>query len=117
MHEVKVNKNDLLSKLIDNREQHIQDYNDAVKGYKHAASNALLERWDNIQKRDKVVDLTFNLPRPKLYKTEYDRVIEMVKMSVDNELVLSTQEFAQFVMDDWNWKQTFTTTNAFYAGS
>lgn len=115
MHEVKVHKTDLLQKLESNRKAHIEAYEEAVTGYKKLAQERVGDALSALRAGEDV-DLNFNLPKPKSYEKEYDRVIEMVKMSVETELELSAQEFAQFVMDDWGWKQTFAATTMMYTG-
>lgn len=115
MHEVKVKKQELLEALVKNRNVHIEDYWDAMEGYTNAAETLLKERLQKVREKF-AVDLKFNIPKPVSYEKEYDRIISMVKMSVEDELTLSSQEFAQFVMDDWGWKGAFTATNAFYNG-
>lgn len=115
MHQVKVRRLELLQRLQENRETHIAEYEEASKGYHEEAIKRVSKVLDSL-KAGLETDLSFSLPKPKSYEKEYDRVIEMVKMSVESELELSSQEFAQFVMDDWGWKQSFTNTNSLYSG-
>jgi hypothetical protein len=35
-------------------------------------------------------------------------------METREEIELTEQEFAQYVMDDWSWKGQFTATNSAY---
>ena len=56
----------------------------------------------------------FKLDAPINQIKEYDRAIKMLEMSVDNDITLSEQEFAEYVLDDWHWKNQFTLTNSAY---
>lgn len=47
---------------------------------------------------------------PEDHTDEYDQLLEMLAMSVDDEVELTAQEFAQYVRDDWSWKHQFTRT-------
>ena len=43
-----------------------------------------------------------------------DRRIQMLEMDIDPNVILSEQEFAQYVQDDWGWRKQWTTTNSVY---
>lgn len=45
---------------------------------------------------------------------DYDRVIMMAHMSVEDTITLSEDEFAMYVMDQWRWKQDFADTTLCY---
>ncbi len=40
----------------------------------------------------------------------------MLDMSVDDIIVISADDFAMYVMDDWRWKDAFTASNSRYLG-
>jgi exonuclease VII small subunit len=130
MREVKVNKNELLAKVKVNLEKHLQEYGEAVEGYKTEARALLSQRRKEVVKAiDKKmseldseavplsldVNLSFHLPVPESHEKDYRQVILMTEMSVDDTLVLKSDEFAYFVMDDWDWKESFLATSARYA--
>ncbi|MBA2774756.1 MAG: hypothetical protein H0U36_12045, partial [Nocardioidaceae bacterium] len=45
---------------------------------------------------------------------DYDRVLTMAEMSVEDVIELTADDFAMYVMDQWHWKQTCTETTGFY---
>jgi hypothetical protein len=45
---------------------------------------------------------------------DYDRVIRMLEMTVDEIITIGAVEFQQYVMDDWTWKEQFTASNSAY---
>jgi hypothetical protein len=129
MREVKVNKNDLLEKVKANLEKHLREYGEAVEGYKTEAKALLTQRKKEVVKAldskineldseavrlDLPVNLSFHLPVPESHEKDYRQVILMTEMSVDDTLTLKSDEFACFVMDDWDWKENFSVTNARY---
>ncbi len=124
MRDVKVSKNTLLSKVITNREKHIAAYDEAIAGYKEAALLAIedavgkLRRSIDDLKLGEVITLAavrFSLPVPENHEKDYDQVIAMLEMSVDDVLTIKSDEFACFVMDDWDWKEVFAATNKSYS--
>lgn len=124
MREVEVRKVDLLTVLKKNREQHVKDYLEACAGYKEAAlakiedvSSELKARIGRLKDGQVIalVALQFNLEVPKSFEKAYDQAIVMLEMSVDDTVTLEESEFAQYVMDDWEWKEQFTMSNRRYS--
>lgn len=129
MRTVKVKKGELLEKVEANLVSHVKEYEEAVEGYKEEATKLVRDRKKEVNKElDKLVErisagsfdlclpvnLAFPLKTPTSHAKDYKQVIEMLKMSVEEEINLSSDEFACYVMDDWNWKQDFVTTNMAY---
>lgn len=123
MRKVKVNKDELLVALKENREKHIREYQESVDGYKdmaieeiNRAMNRLKQRVEELRAGEvmRLHAVGFDLEVPKNHQKDYDQVIKMVEMSVENELELSSDEFACYVMDDWEWKPDFERTSMSY---
>ncbi len=114
MDKVTVRKTDLLAALRENREAHRDIFNEACEGYQAEAIRLLEEHLQRIRqgKREQVYVV---LPVPADHTKDYDRVIRMVEMSVDDEIDLEANDFASYVMDDWRWKREFLTSNATYS--
>lgn len=116
---VNVKRVDLLEKLKINRDKHATDYVLAYEGYKIEVEK-LLEA-----EIAKVVNGTFDYSKglelnedpPTNYTSEYDNVIAMMEMSVDETINLDSSSFQQYVLDNWSWKQTFSGTVAKYASN
>jgi hypothetical protein len=113
---VKVNKADLLEALRVNREAHEGIYQEALEGYKETALAQLQKHLADVQ-RGAMKVISIMLPAPENHTRDYDRVIKMVEMSVDDELELDQTEFAQYVMDDWHWKRQFLASNSSYSAT
>lgn len=124
MRNVRVKKEDLLGKIKANRESHIREYKEACAGYKDAALAKIDEVFDELKdrianlKEGHVIELVavhFGLEVPVSYESHYDRAIGMLEMSLDTEVEITSEEYQQYVMDDWQWKESFTTTAASYS--
>ena len=126
MRDVKVKVSELKEKICFNRQKHIEEFNEAVDGYNdsvraeiHAAIVMLRERIDELDEidADKMIRLSnirFDLEVPFNHEKDYDQVIEMLKMTVDTEVILKADEFACYVMDDWSWKKDFLAVSQCY---
>lgn len=124
MREVKVNRKDLLVKIRENRTKHVAEFKDAVAGYKDAALKAIDEAVVKLRRsveelktgeRLAIGAVHFNLTVPVNHAKDYDQVIAMLDMSIDDTLTIKSDEFACYVMDDWGWKADFEVTKAMYS--
>lgn len=116
MKSVKVSKVDLLVALRDNRSGHRAIFEEALEGYKDTVLGLLSQHVKDV-KAGKVKMIQVFLPEPEDHTKDYDRVIRMVEMSLEDELELDQSEFRQYVMDDWSWKNQFLTSNSTYSGT
>lgn len=116
MRDVKVRRKELLEKIKDNKEKHIKEYEEAVRGYKQAALNEIQKGMDKLRKQVENLEggemirlaaVSFSLPYPESHEKDYNQVIAMLEMSVDEELTIKSDEFACYVMDDWDWMPLF----------
>lgn len=123
MREVKLKRDDLLTKLKENREKHVAEYRVALAGYRAQAITAVHRTCDNLMAKLNQLQLgdavplppiTFDLELPENHERDYDQVITMVAMSVDDVLTLRSDEFACYVMDRWDWKDRFRITSTKY---
>jgi hypothetical protein len=116
MSTVTVKKDELLATVRANRETHRTIFLEAVQGFRAKAIEMLDERLkDAVAGRR--IDISIHLPRPVDQTRDYDKVIKMLEMSVDDEIELTQNEFTQYVMDDWSWKKQFSAVNKTYTVS
>lgn len=116
MQAVKVKKSELLDILRKNREEHRETFLEALDGYHKAAMKALADRVQEAKDNQRI-SLTFHLEQPTDQTKEYDRIIKMLEMSVDDEVELTQKEFANYVMDDWSWMHQWLASNSRYSES
>lgn len=114
MHSIKAKKEDVLATIRTNREAHQAIYEEAVAGYKELAKEQLKKHLKDVD-RGAMQTINFLLPAPVNHVKDYDRVIKMLEMEVADEVSLDNALFAQYIMDDWAWKQQFLTSNSSYS--
>ena len=113
MKSVNVKTEWLLEKVKENRENHRAAFEEAFEGYRQAAIKALETNLE-LFKQGKRTQLRWNESAPEDHTKDYDRTIEMLEASVDSEVELASDEFANFVQDDWHWMQNWTVANTKY---
>jgi hypothetical protein len=115
---VNVNKSELISKLKNNLKQHKEDYKEAVAGYKIKVEADFAKALENAKKHtaEQLVEmsLSINCFPPGSHENEYNEIIMMLEMSVDEVIQLDGQSFRQYVMNEWSWSKAFTATANMY---
>ncbi|MHB8098029.1 MAG: hypothetical protein ACYDD5_00380 [Sulfuricurvum sp.] len=111
---VKVNKNDLISKLEENREIHITEFNELKVDYMEAFTKQLKEMTKSVKNGNFNTTTDFTMVKPTSYLKTYDEVIGMLKMSIEDTFEITQDEYRQYVLNDWNWSRSFAITKASY---
>jgi hypothetical protein len=116
MNSVKINRTDLLAIVRTNKEKHVREFDQAVEDYKNAVikiaeENFALAKTGDL---DEIVKIKPVPNKPNSYETSYTRAIRMLELSVDNEIELETHDFDQLVLDEWQWKASFSIMNSTY---
>lgn len=116
METVTVRRSELLDALRTNREAHAGIVAEAIEGYQAECERLLLEHLAAVRsgRRKRIY---VDLPEPVDQTRDYDRTIRMAEMSIDDAIELTLREFAQYVMDDWSWKQAFLASNSTYSAT
>ena len=96
--EVTINKASLIAKIEENRDSHVKEYELAIVAYKKEAEKQLRKLTKDL--RDGELNLQLKLISPINRKEEYDKVIEMFKWEISENVVLSQKEFNEYVHDD-----------------
>ena len=68
-------------------------------------------------KDGKKINTIIHLIQPKDHTDDYDRVIGMLKMSVDNEIIVDDSDYRKFILDQWDWSRQFSSSSASYSAS
>jgi hypothetical protein len=113
---VLLNKTELLEKVAVNYTKHRAKFEEAMAGYKTKAIKLLEEHIQRI-KDNAPEKVSVQLPMPQDHSADYERIIGMLEWSKDEELELSKEEFATYVLDQWGWQEGFAQTHAMYSGS
>jgi len=116
MEEVKVKVSDLLIKLRENRETHRKTFEIAIDGYRNMVIEQL-EKSIADAKANKEIRTSLGLIAPHDHTSDYDMAIKMLEMCVDNEIIITDDEFRNFVMDEWSWSKQFLSSSTSYSTS
>jgi hypothetical protein len=114
--ELSIPRQKLLDVLVANRMQHRLIFEEALEGYREEAVRQLQDHIDRIRDGN-LIRVMVSLPMPEDHTDDYDRVIGLIDMSEDAKVVLSDDEYASYVQDDWSWKRAFLTSNAYYSST
>ncbi len=112
---IKVRVEDLLIKLVANRKQHVEDYEEAVEAYRKESINQMKARVELLETATNPEKfLKFNLNCPVTYQKIYDRVIKMLKMTSDDVVEINGTQFAEWTEDEWGWSESFLNNTLSY---
>lgn len=113
MRTVTVKRDELLRIVKGNRERHREIFLRAQEEFRKRAVEELEKRLADA--RDgKHFDQHLGMVEPIDRTQDYDRVISMLEMSVDEQIDLTQEEYASYVMDDWSWKRQWIASNSEY---
>lgn len=114
MKDVTVPKAELRTVVQKNRDAHLGIFEEAVDGYREQVLVSLQNHINEVR-QGRVKHVLINFPYPEDHTRDYDRVLTMLDMSIEDEIVLDETDFAMYVMDDWGWKRQFLVANAAYS--
>lgn len=109
--ETVVKREELLVILDKNRSAHRAEFEKAIGEYREACIMEL-ERWLERAKKGVHFAAYTKLQLPQDHTKDYDRVIQMVQMHQEPTIRLDEQTFANYVRDEWSWKDQFYTAGA-----
>ena len=119
MKSVRIEKEKLLVILKKNKIAHEAEYERAFEGYISECRKELEKQLENLSSLTKSgVDLKalYELQEPKMYSEKYRAAIMMLELSADDTVELDAHTFSCYVMDEWDWKDTFLASNRKYLG-
>ena len=113
---VTIEKNNLLSAIRANREKHVKEFEETHAGYRVALVEELTKKLAEA-KEGKRVGQHIEAAEPASHVKDYDRVIRMIEMSTAAEIIITEQQFSQYVLDEWGWQAAFKAMSARYSGT
>lgn len=114
MKNVKLPVVELLEAIRANREVHRKIFVESQEGYRKAVIAELDKRLREARDGKRIQRFTY-MTEPSDHTRDYDRVITMLEMCTEENVELGDQEFGQYVMDQWDWKQQFLHANSAYS--
>ena len=113
MNTIFIDKAKLLVKLKENRERHREKFLKAQEGYRAEVIEQLDKALKDTREGRKICT-HFRLEAPQDQTPDYDRAIEMLDWSLDDKIELTSDDFRQYVRDEWHWKRDWGVSNAMY---
>jgi enoyl reductase-like protein len=109
---IKVNKQQLIDKIKENKAAHIEAYNKAVIAYKEEALKQLTELTTKANNGD--LQLRLNLTTPINNSENYDKIVEMFTWEVEETVELEQKEFTEYVQDETDFAIMAKLSNTAY---
>lgn len=114
MNPVRVKRVELINKLKSNRERHHALFIEAQDGFRITVIEEL-EKSLKAAREGGEIRTSIPLQQPQDYTENYDNLIAMLTMSVDDEIPLSFEDFQAYVLDKWHWAVQAHFLNSTYA--
>ena len=96
--------------------EHQKIFEEAATGYKKTMIEHL-EKKLAAAKKGKRVQHTIQLVQPVSRLNDYERILQMLDMSTQDVITIGERQFAQYVRDEWDWKQDFLASNSVYSST
>lgn len=140
--EVKVSRKEVLEIVKQNKQKHDKILADAIEGYWLDAEKTLkthkADRLKELKKQyqknvkdfkkqvNKDLDLVAKRKKdgpfvhlhkayPEDHSNDYNSVIRKLELCVEDTVELDSNEFEQYIRNQWAWRNSFITTNSFYS--
>jgi hypothetical protein len=118
MKAITVDKKSALEIVKKNYAEHRNIFIEACEGYKKKATELLEQRLKEIKNSNgRPPQVFIQLQEPSDHSRDYERIIKMFEMSIDDTIELDEHAFAQYIMDDWSWKRQFMFSNSAYSAT
>ena len=104
---------ELKAKLEQNRGRHRKAFEKALVDYRDFAIRQLDEQIERLKKGGNAA-VYVNVQAPEDHTDDYDRVLAMRGMTVDDVMQIEESLFQCYVMDQWEWNEQFVATNSSY---
>jgi hypothetical protein len=114
MYSINVEVVNLLAKLKENREKHIDEYNNTMKLYRNVAIIKLQDAL-TAAKSDGEFNPNVDLKKPVSYEKEYNKAIAMLEATSDATVSITDDEFDNYYLDNWSWKHSFSSSSSSYS--
>ena len=107
---VTVERQRLLTALTEGRARHLREYEEAMADYCKAVEKFLTDALRRVKIDCDFDDVVCRFQKPDCFVKEYERIIEMVKFSVDDKFTIDGDAFRAYFMGEWVWRQNFELT-------
>lgn len=115
MDTIRVNKAEVIERLRDNRNQHENTYHEAMAGWRAQGAAKLRELAAELDAGGSPGALYLKLERPENHTEDYDIVLGMLELSVEDEIEMTLANYRNYILDMWHWSEKFRTTASAYS--
>jgi len=112
---IRVNKQQLIDKIKENKKNHVEEYAKAVIAYKEEALRQLAELTEKVNNGE--LGVALNLITPIDNSVNYDKIVEMFEWEVDEVVELEQSEFLEYVQDETEFARSAKFSNMMYVDS
>lgn len=112
---IKILKADLITKIKENKKNHIKEYEKAVVAYREEALRQLRTQLERVE--EGAVDAKLDLMTPVNNSDNYDKILEMFEWEVQEVVELEQDEFQEYVQDTTDFAVTARMSNMMYLNS
>ena len=109
---ITVEKADLITKIKENKENHVKEFNKAIDAYREEALRQLRTQLERVE--EGALDAKLDLITPIDNSDNYDKIIEMFEWEVQDQVVLEQDEFQEYVQDTTDFAVKARMSNAAY---
>ena len=112
---ITIRKHILLEKLKINKEKHIAEFKLLQTAYNDKAIEKLTELLEAAKKRPAIVTTRVSgLNQPVSNEKEYEVVIGMFEIALEETFELDLEHYRRFILDEWDWTSSFTLSKTAY---
>lgn len=113
---IRVKTSVILDKLQSNLQTHTKEFSVTMENYRVKAVEHFTKQLMAAKEGHAFnIYATELANKPKNHAEAYERAIGLLRMSQEDTVVLTEQDFAKYVQDDWEWKEEFRTTSNSYS--
>ena len=115
---VNVNRLQLLEKLRANLELHKTEFEEALGEYQErllADLKLAVKKVNSTQNPRDLEKFAFHVQFPQDHTDDYVEVIEMLELSVDENINLDAESFRAYFKNEWSWQRHFQQSKTMYA--
>jgi len=113
MKSVTVKKVELLTLLKENKEKHLKQVEKAEVGYWVEVAEAK-DKLTRLSAKMEPQSLTLHIIKPESHIADYETAIKMLEMHQGNTIEIGKEEFENFALDTWDWKERWSMSNSKY---
>lgn len=111
---VMAKRDEVLTALRQNREEHASIVKEAREGYVEKARAQVEKRLGQL-KEGKVVSLSFSLSPPQDHTKVYDTAIRMLELDTRETIEMTAEQVRCLVQDQWDWMDQFLVGTSAYS--